>query len=65
MCIRDRLYPEPSKLKKQFSFAEKKGISEIVFLGNDEIQNETVTIKNLQSGEQRTLPQQEFLAGKF
>ncbi|SHI51218.1 histidyl-tRNA synthetase [Cruoricaptor ignavus] len=63
--ISAELYPEPSKLKKQFSFAEKKGISEIVFLGNDEIQNETVTIKNLQSGEQLTLPQQEFLAGKF
>lgn len=63
--ISAELYPEASKLKKQFSFAEKKGISEIVFLGNDEIQNETVTIKNLQSGEQRTLPQQEFLAGKF
>lgn len=63
--ISAELYPEPSKLKKQFSFAEKKGISEIVFLGNEEIQNETVTIKNLQSGEQRTLPQQEFLAGKF
>ncbi|QOR74146.1 histidine--tRNA ligase [Cruoricaptor ignavus] len=63
--ISAELYPEPSKLKKQFTYAEKKGISEIVFLGNDEIQNETVTIKNLQSGEQRNLSQKEFLAGKF
>lgn len=55
------LYPEKAKLKKQFTYAEKKGIPEIVFIGEAEIANGSVTIKNLTTGEQRTLPQAEFL----
>lgn len=55
------LYPENAKLKKQFTYAEKKGIPEIVFIGAAEIANGSVTIKNLTSGEQRTLSQAEFL----
>lgn len=55
------LYPENAKLKKQFTYAEKKGIPEIVFIGEAEIANGSVTIKNLTTGEQRILSQAEFL----
>ncbi len=55
------LYPEASKLKKQFTYAEKKGIANLVFLGNDEIRNQSVTVKNLTSGEQKTLSISEFI----
>jgi len=64
--LRDRnisaeLYPEASKLKKQFTYAEKKGIENLVFLGEQEIKEQTVTVKNLVSGEQQTLKIEEFL----
>lgn len=59
--IPSELYPENTKLKKQFTYAEKKGIPEIVFIGEAEIVNGSVTIKNLTTGEQRTLSQAEFL----
>lgn len=55
------LFPDDSKLKKQFAYAEKKGIPNMVFLGKDEIANEQITIKNLETGEQKTLPLAEFL----
>ncbi len=55
------LYPENSKLKKQFTYAEKKNISEIVFLGAEEIENGSVTVKNINTGEQQTLAKDDFL----
>ncbi len=59
--ISAELYPEASKLKKQFTYAEKKGIENLVFLGEQEIKDGNVTVKNLVSGEQQTLKIEEFL----
>jgi len=59
--ISAELYPEASKLKKQFTYAEKKGIENLVFLGEQEIKDGNVTVKNLNSGEQQTLKIGEFL----
>ncbi len=59
--IAAELYPESSKLKKQFIYAEKKQIPNLVFFGEQEISERKITIKNLQSGEQKTIPLEEFL----
>ncbi|KMQ64923.1 histidyl-tRNA synthase [Chryseobacterium angstadtii] len=59
--ISAELYPENSKLNKQFTFAEKKGIKNLVFLGEEEIKNGTVTFKDLTAGEQKTVSVEEFL----
>lgn len=59
--IAAELYPEASKLKKQFTYAEKKGIENLVFMGLEEINNQTVTVKNLLSGEQKTMKIEAFL----
>lgn len=55
------LYPKASKLKKQFTYAEKKGIENLVFLGEQEIRDGNVTVKNLESGEQKTISFNDFL----
>ncbi|UWX61607.1 histidine--tRNA ligase [Chryseobacterium oranimense] len=55
------LYPENAKLNKQFTYAEKKGIKNLVFLGEEEIKSGTVTYKNLEAGEQKTVSLEEFL----
>ncbi|MDY3520535.1 histidine--tRNA ligase [Riemerella anatipestifer] len=55
------LYPEAAKLKKQFTYAEKKGIPYIVFVGEEEIKNKQVSIKNLETGEQNSLTLEDFL----
>ncbi|HCN12549.1 MAG TPA: histidine--tRNA ligase [Chryseobacterium sp.] len=59
--ISAELYPESAKLKKQFTYAEKKGIPNLVFFGEQEISENKITIKNLESGEQKTLSINEFL----
>lgn len=59
--ISAELYPEAAKLKKQFAYAEKKGIENLIFLGEEEIRNQTVTVKNLSSGDQETITIDAFL----
>ena len=49
------LYPEKSKLQKQFTYAEKKEISFVAFYGEDEINTNTVTLKNIKTGDQKNL----------
>jgi histidyl-tRNA synthetase len=46
------MYPEKSKFDKQFKYAEKKGIPNIVIIGTDEVSNQTCSIKNLATGQQ-------------
>ena len=43
------------------AYAEKKGIENLVFLGEQEIKDQTITFKNLESGEQKTISFAEFL----
>ncbi|MFY1046510.1 histidine--tRNA ligase [Chryseobacterium sp. GP-SGM7] len=59
--ISAELYPENAKIGKQFTYAEKKGIKNLVFLGDEELKNGTVTFKNLEAGEQKTVSLEEFL----
>lgn len=54
--VRSELYPDAVKLKKQFSYADAKKIPYIIIAGEDEIKNNSLTIKILSSGKQRILP---------
>ncbi|SIQ71760.1 histidyl-tRNA synthetase [Chryseobacterium sp. RU37D] len=58
--ISAEIYPENAKLGKQFTYAEKKGIKKIVFLGEEEIKNKKVTYKDLLTGKQKTVSLEEF-----
>ena len=49
--IRVDVYPEKKKLARQFQFAEKKGIPFALICGEEEIKNETYTLKNLNTRE--------------
>jgi len=50
--IRVEIYPEPAKLKKQMSYADVNQIPYVVLAGESEIENERLTLKNMQTGEQ-------------
>ncbi|MCQ2176359.1 MAG: histidine--tRNA ligase [Bacteroidales bacterium] len=47
------IYPDCTKLKKQFDYAERKGIAFISINGSDEAAAGEIQIKNLASGEQK------------
>ena len=49
------IYPEKSKFDKQFKYAEKKNIPNIVIIGTDEVTNQQCTIKQLSTGQQETI----------
>ena len=53
--VRAELYPDASKLKKQFDFADKKGIGYLALVGTNEMTASAIPVKNLATGEQITL----------
>ncbi len=53
--IASELFHEPSKMDKQFKYAEKKGIPFVVILGDKELENGSCNLKNRLTGEQQTL----------
>jgi histidyl-tRNA synthetase len=56
MNVRSELYPDPAKLKKQFSYADSKKIPFIIMAGEDEINKNSITVKRMSSGEQKNIP---------
>ncbi len=50
------VYPEATKLKKQFDYADKKAIPFISINGSNEMEASTVNIKNLVTGQQQAFP---------
>ena len=55
------LYPEAGKMKKFFSYSEKKKAKNLIFIGDKEIETKTINIKNQETGEQISIPMEEFL----
>lgn len=49
------LYPEPAKLKKQMSYADSKGIEYVALIGENEMKEEMVTLKNMNTGKQSSV----------
>jgi histidyl-tRNA synthetase len=58
--ITAELYHEPSKFDKQFKYAEKKQVPYIVIIGSTELNAGTCIIKNIVSGEQTTISQNDL-----
>ena len=54
------LFYESSKLDKQFKYASKKNILFAVIIGSNEMKTKTCVVKNLQTGQQQTLPENEL-----
>ena len=52
------LYPDlTAKLEKQLKYANKKGIEEVYIIGPEEAEKNQVKIKNMKTGEQKTVNQ--------
>jgi histidyl-tRNA synthetase len=53
--ISAELYPTSAKLKKQMAYADAKNIPYVILIGGDEIASGELTLKDMQSGEQKKL----------
>ena len=50
--IRTEVYPEPAKMKKQMGYADAQHIPFVAIIGGDEMAQQKVMLKNMQSGKQ-------------
>ncbi len=55
------IYPEPAKMKKQMGYADKRGVRFVVLCGETERTSQTITIKDMATGNQQTLPLDEAI----
>jgi histidyl-tRNA synthetase len=54
--LRADVYPEPDKIGKQFKYASSRHIRFVALMGDDELAREEVALKNLETGEQVSVP---------
>jgi histidyl-tRNA synthetase len=59
--INAEIFPENAKMKKQMNYANKKQIPYVILAGESEIQAKSFTLKNMESGEQKSVSAEELL----
>ena len=59
--LRTQLYTEPKKFKARMNYADRLGVPFVLFLGDDEIKDGVVSVKNMKSGEQVKVPPAEAI----
>lgn len=55
------IYPEAAKMKKQMEHANRRAIPFVAIVGSDELARREVTLKDMRSGEQRSVPFDELV----
>ena len=59
--IRTQLNIEQQKIGKKFKYADKLNIKNVIIIGEDEIKNNVVTLKNMDTGDQNTITLEEAI----
>jgi len=55
------VYPSAAKFQKQMKYANKRGISNVIIIGEEEFESKVLSLKNLDSGEQTKLVLDEII----
>ncbi len=58
--IRTEIYPDAAKMKKQMSYANAKQIPFVALVGENEMRENRITLKNMKTGEQQQLTAEEL-----
>ncbi len=59
--IRAELYPDAAKMKKQMSYANAKQIPFVALVGESEMADHKITLKNMQTGDQQSVTVDELI----
>ncbi|MBQ7449062.1 MAG: histidine--tRNA ligase [Paludibacteraceae bacterium] len=59
--VNAEVYPDVCKIKKQMDYANRQQIQFVAVVGETEMQNNTVNLKNMQSGEQMQVNMQQLV----
>lgn len=60
--IRTEIYPEAAKMKKQMGYADAKKIPYVALVGENEIGEQKINLKNMLTGEQHLVTTEELIA---
>lgn len=60
--INTEMYPDKAKMKKQMGYANAKAIPFVVLAGDNEMVENKVTLKNMETGEQKLVTTEELIA---
>lgn len=60
--IRTEIYPEAVKMKKQMTYANAKQIPYVALVGETEMDNKKINLKNMTTGEQQQMSLEELIA---
>ena len=60
--ISAEIFPEASKMKKQMSYANVRKVEYVAIAGETELTANSITLKNMTSGEQKTIPVCELIS---
>ena len=53
--IAAEIYPEAAKMKKQMEYANRRAIPYVVIIGGNELEQKMATVKNMRTGEQKSV----------
>lgn len=59
--ITAEVYPDDAKMKKQMSYANALSIPYVAFVGDDEIEQHTISVKDMESGDQKSYTPEELI----
>ena len=59
--VNAEIFPENAKMKKQMNYANKKEIPFVVLAGESEMKEGKFTLKNMESGEQKSITAKELI----
>ncbi len=60
--VNAEIFPESAKMKKQMNYADKKNIPFVVLAGESEMQEQRFTLKNMETGDQKSLSAQDLVS---
>lgn len=60
--ISSEIYPTAAKIKKQFKYADDRRVAFTAIVGEKEIENEAVMMKNMNTGEQQEISKSELVS---
>ena len=59
--VKSEIYPSNDKLKKQMQYADRKGVEFVVLIGDNEIKENILTVKNMFDGSQKNMTFEDFI----
>ena len=59
--VKSEIYPSNDKLKKQMQYADRKGVEFVILIGDNEIKENMLTIKNMFDGSQKNMAFENFI----